>query len=206
MSALSTCEMILMNILMWFFFTFIICLFFFLISLVYQSYLSEEDVNILSGGRNDVEKTTEFMFDYLQSCGDRKEDGALQTKLVEINLQAAAQVARSILESPSKKTTDSENKPIIKNTLWHSLNGENNNNNVVSNRKEKNRPNINSTNTCRTNITNEMDHKLSQAKVADRSHPMFSKPISPRENKPGSFRSNSASDTTMNGTIESKQG
>ena len=73
--------------------------------LIYQSYLSaEEVVNILSvGGRNGIEKTTEFMLDYLQSCGDRKEDGALQTKLLEINLQAAAQVAHAILESDNYK-------------------------------------------------------------------------------------------------------
>ena len=123
----------------------------------------------------------------------------------------------------SKKTLDSENKSIIKNNLRHGLNSTNNNNsnddqsivtkkldfsddyddnnsnnNKDSNRKENNRLNINNSHKRRRNITNEMDHNLSQAKVADRSHPMFSKPISPRENKLGLFRSNSASDITAN--------
>ena len=68
------------------------CLFFFLIPLVCQSYLS-----ILDGDRN-VKKTTEFLLDYLPSRGDTKEDSTLQTKLLGINLPAP-QVARTILES-----------------------------------------------------------------------------------------------------------
>lgn len=70
-------------------------------SLVEQNLLSANDVVnvLLGGGRNDVEKCTEFLLDYLQSRGDREEDAALQTKLLEINLRAAPQVAQAILES-----------------------------------------------------------------------------------------------------------
>jgi len=69
--------------------------------LVEENYLSaQEIVNVLLGsGRNDVEKTTEFLLDYLQTRGDREEDAELQTKLLEINLRAAPQVAEAILES-----------------------------------------------------------------------------------------------------------
>ena len=69
--------------------------------LVDENYLSAQDViNVLLGsGRNDVEKTTEFLLDYLQNRGDREEDAELQTKLLEINLRSAPQVAVAILES-----------------------------------------------------------------------------------------------------------
>ena len=76
--------------------------------LVELGYLSAVDcVNILLGnGRNDVEKTTEFLLDYLQARGDRAEDAPLQTKLLEINLQAAPQVAIAIFESDEYKFTN----------------------------------------------------------------------------------------------------
>ena len=66
-----------------------------------QNYLSANDiVSVLLGdGRNDVEKCTEFLLDYLQQRGNREEDSELQTKLLEINLRAAPQVAQAILES-----------------------------------------------------------------------------------------------------------
>jgi len=69
--------------------------------LVDENYVSAQDVvNVLLGsGRNDVEKTTEFLLDYLQNRGDREEDAELQTKLLEINLRSAPQVADAILAS-----------------------------------------------------------------------------------------------------------
>jgi len=69
--------------------------------LVDENYITAQDVvNVLLGsGRNDVEKTTEFLLDYLQTRGDREEDTDLQTKLLEINLRSAPQVADAILAS-----------------------------------------------------------------------------------------------------------
>ncbi|ETO05096.1 hypothetical protein RFI_32304 [Reticulomyxa filosa] len=76
-------------------------------SLVDQNFLSAADVMtvLLGSGRNDVEKTTEFLLDYLRNRGDREEDAELQTKLLEINLRAAPQVAKAILESEDYKFT-----------------------------------------------------------------------------------------------------
>ncbi len=70
-------------------------------SLVDENYLTADEVVkvLLGDGRNDVEKTTEFLLDYLKNRGDREEDAELQTKLLEINLRAAPQVADAILES-----------------------------------------------------------------------------------------------------------
>lgn len=48
---------------------------------------------------NDVANTTGVLLDYLKNRGDREEDGALQTKLFEINLLAAPHVARAIFET-----------------------------------------------------------------------------------------------------------
>jgi clathrin heavy chain len=48
---------------------------------------------------NDVKNATNILLEYLKSRGDREEDAALQTKLLEINLMAMPQVADAILES-----------------------------------------------------------------------------------------------------------
>jgi clathrin heavy chain len=60
---------------------------------------------LLGGGRSDVEKATEFLLDYLKERGDRKEDAELQTRLLEMNLRTAPQVAAAILESEEYKFT-----------------------------------------------------------------------------------------------------
>ena len=75
--------------------------------LVEENYVSAEDVvNVLMGfGINDVEKTTEFLLDYLQKRGDREEDAALQTKILEINFRFAPQVAEAILASEDYELT-----------------------------------------------------------------------------------------------------
>ena len=54
---------------------------------------------LLESGRTEVEKTTDFLLKYLQNRNDRNEDAALQTKLLEINLQATPQIAVAIMES-----------------------------------------------------------------------------------------------------------
>ena len=79
-------------------------------------HLNANDViNVLLGnGRNDVEKSTEFLLDYLQHRGDREEDSSLQTKLLEINLRAAPQVADAILESDDFKFTHYDRNYIAK--------------------------------------------------------------------------------------------
>lgn len=48
---------------------------------------------------NDVKNTTNILLEYLKSRGDREEDAALQTKLLEINLFSAPQIADAIMES-----------------------------------------------------------------------------------------------------------
>jgi len=54
---------------------------------------------------NDVKNTTNILLEYLRTRGDREEDAALQTKLLEINLLAMPQVADAILESDDYKFT-----------------------------------------------------------------------------------------------------
>jgi len=54
---------------------------------------------------NDVKNTTNILLEYLRNRGDREEDAALQTKLLEINLMAMPQVADAIMESDDYKFT-----------------------------------------------------------------------------------------------------
>jgi len=54
---------------------------------------------------NDIKNTTNILLEYLRNRGDREEDAALQTKLLEINLMAMPQVADAILESDEYKFT-----------------------------------------------------------------------------------------------------
>ena len=84
--------------------------------LVDEKYLSPLDViNVLLGsGRNDVEKTTEFLLDYLEDRGDHKEDAELQTKLFEINLSFAPRVSVAIFESEEYQFTHYDKKYIAK--------------------------------------------------------------------------------------------
>lgn len=48
---------------------------------------------------NDIASTTGFLLEYLKARGDREEDAALQTRLLETNLLGAPHVAKAILES-----------------------------------------------------------------------------------------------------------
>jgi len=54
---------------------------------------------------NDVKNTTNILLEYLKPRGDREEDGALQTRLLEINLLQMPQVADAIMESDEFKFT-----------------------------------------------------------------------------------------------------
>jgi len=53
----------------------------------------------------DVKNTTQILLEFLKPRGDREEDAALQTKLLEINLLSAPQVADAIMESEEYKFT-----------------------------------------------------------------------------------------------------
>ena len=68
--------------------------------LVDKDYLKPiQVVNVLlSGGRNDIEKATEFLLEYLNARGDKEEDAELQTKILEINLRSHPQVADAIFD------------------------------------------------------------------------------------------------------------
>lgn len=55
--------------------------------------------------KNDVKNTTNILLEYLKPRGDRAEDAALQTKLLEINLMHMPQVADAIMESDDYKFT-----------------------------------------------------------------------------------------------------
>jgi clathrin heavy chain len=59
-------------------------------------------VDIFMSSR-DIKNTTNILLSYLQTRGDREEDGELQTKLLEINLMAVPHVARAILDSDDYK-------------------------------------------------------------------------------------------------------
>ncbi|MES1909742.1 MAG: hypothetical protein MHM6MM_002439 [Cercozoa sp. M6MM] len=62
--------------------------------------LSVETVLDIFMSSNDVQTTTKFLIDVLRQRGDRPEDAALQTRLLEINLRSNAEIADSILDSP----------------------------------------------------------------------------------------------------------
>lgn len=74
---------------------------------VNEQYLTaKEIVNVLSGSDiKAVQNTTEFILIYLEHRDDQKEDGELQTKVLEINLKHAPQVAVAIFESEDYKFT-----------------------------------------------------------------------------------------------------
>jgi clathrin heavy chain len=55
--------------------------------------------------QGDVKNTTNILLEYLKPRGDREEDAALQTRLLEINLISTPQVADAILESEEYKFT-----------------------------------------------------------------------------------------------------
>jgi clathrin heavy chain len=55
--------------------------------------------------QNDVKNTTNVLLEYLKPRGDREEDAALQTRLLEINLMSMPQIADAIMESEDYKLT-----------------------------------------------------------------------------------------------------
>lgn len=54
---------------------------------------------------NDVKNTTNILLEYLKPRGNREEDAALQTKLLEINLLTTPQVAEAIMDHDEYKFT-----------------------------------------------------------------------------------------------------
>ena len=76
---------------------------------------ADEIVNVLmSSGINDVEKTTEFLLDYLRDRDDQKEDVELQTKLLEINLKSMPEIAVAIMDCEEYKFTHYDRNYIAK--------------------------------------------------------------------------------------------